>query len=111
MGYWYGWKSKPELIAELSKGAIEKKLVGSHLWVLVENEVEGSTLIGLYLLSKSGGKWGYKPLSESEHPYYYSCPLSFLAKAPELCPAWRKKVKEWHLEKEVTKALKKLATI
>ena len=29
------------------------------------------------LLQRSGGQWGYKPLDESMHPYYYSCPVSY----------------------------------
>ena len=24
----------------------------------------------------AANQWGYKPLEESMHPYYYSCPLS-----------------------------------
>jgi hypothetical protein len=44
--------------------------------------------------------WGYKDLEESMHPYYYSCPLSYL----ELVPIdqhggnsqWREGVQRYH---------------
>jgi hypothetical protein len=44
--------------------------------------------------------WGYKDMDESMHPYFYSCPLSYL----ELVPMdqyggnaeWRKLVQEYH---------------
>lgn len=34
------------------------------------------------LLRCDGGEWGYKDLDESMHPYYYSCPLSYLMLVP-----------------------------
>lgn len=46
--------------------------------------------------------WGYKPLSEGMHPYYYSCPEGYLAMvpetAPDTCAAWRALVKANHAE-------------
>jgi hypothetical protein len=44
--------------------------------------------------------WGYKDMEESMHPYYYSCPLSYL----ELVPIdqyggnaeWREGVRRYH---------------
>ena len=42
-------------------------------------------------------EWGYKSLCEVEHPGYYSCPLSYLRKAPVvLCQEWRERVREQH---------------
>jgi hypothetical protein len=106
MGWDYGWKSKAALVEYLTKNATKFKLVGSHLW-LIKN-YEGKPYIALALLSKSGGTYGYKALSEVEGPFYYSCPLSFLAEVPVARPWWREKVREWHREKEIKKALKKL---
>ncbi len=45
--------------------------------------------------------WGYKDLEESMHPYFYSCPISYL----ELVPIdqygghaeWRKLVRKYHV--------------
>ncbi|MCK5431218.1 MAG: hypothetical protein KAJ03_00670, partial [Gammaproteobacteria bacterium] len=42
------------------------------------------------------GEWGYKPLSEAEHPYYYTCPLSYLKLAPPTSPEWREMVRAHH---------------
>ena len=44
--------------------------------------------------------WGYKDLDESMHPFYYSCPLSYLALVPidqfGGNAEWRKIVVEYH---------------
>ena len=106
MGWDYGWKSKAALVEYLTKSAIKFKLVGSHLWSI--KIYEGKPYIALALLGKNKGVYGYKALSESEGPFYYSCPLSFLAEVPVARPWWREKVREWHREKEIKKALKKL---
>jgi|PlaIllAssembly_1097288.scaffolds.fasta_scaffold1134856_1 hypothetical protein len=109
MGWLYGWKSKEALVKELTEGAVKFKLVGNHLWTIRWYGCEeNKPYIVLFLLSKSGGAYGYKALSESEGPFYYSCPLSFLAEVPVARPWWREKVREWHREKEIKKALKKL---
>lgn len=119
MGWDFGWSSKKEAVAALKgrpgegfgKRLIKSKLVGNHLWFIAESF--GEPYIGLYLLSRYEGSWGYKALTEYEGPYYYSCPLSFLAEVPvpEKSPyalGWRGKVLEWHrkkLEKAAAKAL------
>lgn len=55
------------------------------------------SFIGCYLLANHHGcGWGYKDMEESMHPYHYHCPLSYLDMAPEACPDWRQKVREWH---------------
>lgn len=43
-----------------------------------------------------GGAWGYKALSEGEHPYYYSCPLNYLSMVPVCCQGWRDGVLQYH---------------
>ena len=40
--------------------------------------------------------WGYKDMSESAHPFYYSCPLGYLNMVPVVCEEWRKGVREYH---------------
>jgi hypothetical protein len=60
--------------------------------------------IGCHLLQRSvetryGRKvvsWGYKSMDESVHPYYYSCPLSYLDEVPAECGEWRDKVRLYH---------------
>jgi hypothetical protein len=47
------------------------------------------------LMEFSQGQWGNKPLEESMHPYYYTCPSRYLDMAPEQCPEWRETVR-WH---------------
>jgi hypothetical protein len=49
-----------------------------------------------FLLDNHRGNWEYKAMEEIMHPYCYSCPLSFLDLAPERCPEWRQKVREYH---------------
>lgn len=98
---WYGSydSSKADIVAECAKGALAKALKGSVLWTVAEGAKESGekvTYIGCYLISKHGNEWGYKPMDESMHPYYYSCPLKFLEMAPEACPEWRAKVREFH---------------
>lgn len=44
--------------------------------------------------------WGYKDMDESMHPYYYSCPLSYLEKVPVANEEWRKKVRERHAQRK-----------
>lgn len=58
------------------------------------------------LLSKSKGfGWGSKVMDESEHPYYYACPVGYL----DLCTApmndnsakWREKVRAFAATRKV----------
>ncbi|VFT23712.1 Uncharacterised protein [Pseudomonas aeruginosa] len=104
MGWYFSPQSRSELIAELiapqqtervSAKVIAHALRGNVLWSVVEltAKVEGVhrdlapgqslRYIRCDLLERSGNQWGYKPLEESMHPYYYSCPLSYLDLAPE----------------------------
>ena len=54
------------------------------------------TVIVCFLLEGSHHGWGYKDLSEGEHPYYYTCPLKYLELAPETCSGWRAEVRTRH---------------
>jgi len=50
--------------------------------------------------SRSNDGWGYKDMEESMHPYFYSCPLGYLAKVPIKTfggnEEWRKGVRSYH---------------
>lgn len=57
--------------------------------------------IGCDLLqSRKDEGWGYKDMDESVHPFYYSCPLGYLAKAPLEeyggNAEWRDMVRSYH---------------
>jgi hypothetical protein len=64
------------------------KSVGKGLWVLATPKNLDKPVIFFYLMEKAG-TWGYKDLSEEEHPYYYDCPIDWLDKAPVLSQPWR----------------------
>src|SRR3546814_16245151 len=63
------------------------------------------------LLECSGGQWGYKPLDESMHPYYYSCPLSYLDLAPEQSADWRAGVRAYHARRRTPTVAMASATV
>jgi hypothetical protein len=85
---------------------LKSSLRGNNLWVLCKRG-NNPPEIGLFLLSRQDGCWGYKDMGESDGPFYYDCPLSFLAEAPEPdCIAsrdhrgegksWRSFVRDFH---------------
>ncbi|MEW6542442.1 MAG: hypothetical protein AB1411_02400 [Nitrospirota bacterium] len=73
---------------------------GNVLWTVWEHRHEdGRTtrFIGCDLLQcKKDCGWGYKDMDESCHPYYFTCPLSFLDMVPPSCEPWRAKVRAYH---------------
>ncbi len=50
--------------------------------------------------AEAGYGWGYKPLTESMGPYYYTCPLSYLEMAPVTNASWREKVYAYWQERK-----------
>lgn len=53
--------------------------------------------IGCDLLRfQNGYGWGYKDMAESMHPYFYSCPLGYLALVPVASEEWREGVRAYH---------------
>ena len=125
MGWYFSPQSRSELIAELiapqeteraSVKVIAHALRGNVLWSVTEvtAKVEGVhrhlapgqslRYIRCDLLERSGGQWGYKPLDESMHPYYYSCPLSYLDLAPEQSADWRAGVRAYHARRRTPTA-------
>ena len=124
MGWYFSPQSRTELIAELiapqeaeraSVKVIAHTLRGNVLWSVVDVTAKadgvhlhlrpGQSLryIRCDLLQRSGNQWGYKPLDESMHPYYYTCPLSYLELAPEQSADWRTGVRAYHMRRRMPK--------
>lgn len=98
------YKDKNELIRELNQDSgtyckVKSALKGNHLWQIEERVETGEKIIVLYLLSKQGRYYGYKDMTESMGPYYYTCPISFLREVPVANAEWREKVVEFHRQK------------
>ncbi|WP_338807034.1 hypothetical protein V8U11_08215 [Pseudomonas chlororaphis] len=131
MGWLFSSWSRSELIADLVKPqeterasatVIAHALRGNVLWSVVEltAKVEGVhtdlapgesvRYIRCDLLQRSGGQWGYKGMDESMSPYYYSCPLSYLAMAKELAPNWRSAVHAYHAQRRTPVAITAAST-
>lgn len=93
MAYFGGYPSRAAILDEV-KGDPDVHgycTVGNILWFIY------GKLILCNIMSKTGSSnWGYRPLCESEQPMYYSCPLAYLDKTPEVSPQWRQKVREYH---------------
>jgi hypothetical protein len=79
---------------------IKKSIQGNELWAIWERR-DGIKFIVVYLLDNRNGRWGYKEIAESEDPYYYKCPLSFLKLVPVVNQVWRDGVIEYHKNKKV----------
>lgn len=107
MGWYYGSNSRRELIAELTRGenngegwsreTLRSCTRGNVLWTVEKvSRPEGTErLIGCYLLDRyKRGEWGYKPMSESMGPSYYSCPLGYFKDVPEPPNEWGRKWRE-----------------
>lgn len=80
---------------------LRKCAVGNVLWT-VREVTEGEKkerFIGCDLLLPDKSGWGYKDMSESMHPYYYTCPLAYLDEVPVACEEWRALVREHHAKK------------
>ena len=117
MGWLYYAKTKQHLINDrimpvTSEHYCSKVLLhyvdSDVLWKLVHLTVaqddlypglksgESTRIISCDLLSCYSFQWGYKALDESSHPFYYSCPLTFLEMAPVTNEQWRQGVREYH---------------
>ncbi|HBO3354307.1 TPA: hypothetical protein L4S42_002119 [Pseudomonas aeruginosa] len=120
MGWLYSSHSRSELIHHLiqpednphvSTRVIAHTLRGNVLWSVVELTAKSESVhrdlaageplryIRCDLLQRSGGQWGYKDLCESVHPFYYTCPLSYLDMAPVASPEWREHVHAYHTQR------------
>lgn len=70
---------------------------GNVLYAVHESGMPGETRkwIGVALMQRSEGSWGYKPMSEDMGPCYHNCPLSYLDLADE---PDHECAKEWRAE-------------
>lgn len=122
MGWLFYAHTRKDLIADRIKGqetehatwkTLKHCAVGNTLWYISEITVKqtGETTRHIFcdLLQKNHGKWGYKDLSESMGPYYYSCPLAYLAMVPVENATWRESVIQYHAKQQAKR--KKRASI
>jgi hypothetical protein len=108
MGWFYTYgASRQDIIRELTED--HRDTTGFHTLAKFSNgftqlyavheyrTAQGETkrFIGVYLLQRSSEGWGYKPMEEEMHPYFYGCPLKYLDMAPVACAEWREKVKAY----------------
>lgn len=126
MGWFYSHATRRDLIASLvdeaswtlPDGTIRFRkceahtCVGNVLWTVmqVEDRDHGAVtpvgrFIGCHLMRPTGKagdvfRWGSKDLDESAHPFYYSCPLSYLARVPVSSQVWRDGVERYHAERK-----------
>lgn len=118
MGWEYGWKSRKELIVYLCEKqtrcrTLARKATSERsqpvLWTVQEISPENKEspayrLIVCYLIGydRGSGLYGYRDLGETDGPFYYSCPLSFLDMAPEPegenVKEWRENVRRFHAD-------------
>ncbi len=120
--------TKQDTINECSKGwetenckveCLAKSVRGNELWVVFQSTVKKTGKIDkgivLFLLSRQGGTWGYKDITEGMGPYYFKCPITFLkmtADYPELQnKTWREGVKEYHAKERAKRQAKKRLSI
>lgn len=92
------WDYKKEGVKGI---CLAHKVLGNVVWSVWELEYRDSRterFIGCDLLRVDKGYgWGYKDMSESSHPHYYSCPLSYLDMVPTVkSEEWRRRVREYH---------------
>ncbi len=131
MGWTFSHWTRSALIGELTRPdqseaarheTIAHTLRGNVLWSVVRITAkkpgvlkldigQSTTFITCHLLEGSGSRWGYKPMDEAMHPYYYSCPLSYLDMAPEQSREWREGVRAYHARRRTptTPAMSALA--
>jgi hypothetical protein len=123
MGYYYpqvgGRRALIEYLCETEHYRTKARFCsGNVLWIwhTPKDETVGrqEDWIGCYLLHRSdtgywgGVEWGYKPMDESVHPFYYSCPKSWFDSVPVACQEWREGVKaHWERRAERRRAKRK----
>jgi hypothetical protein len=75
-----------------------------------DQQIEVHRWIGCdLLLYQNTYGWGYKDMAEEMHPFYYSCPLGYLAMVPVACAEWREGVKAYHVKMKVKREARKAA--
>lgn len=116
MGWFYPSfvESRSDLLRELSGDLLglrcsRRYVCGNVLWILWAPAPDwaGDNWIGCYLMQKVSGQWGYKAMAEAEHPFYYSCPMSFLDAAPVADAEWREGVRQYWEARKAKQAAKR----
>jgi hypothetical protein len=88
---------------------LKKCFRGNTMYALHESGPEGNTRkwIAVYLLQRSGGDWGYKPIEENMGPVQMDCPVSYLDEADEpmnqYAREWREAVRKLAAERAAKK--------
>ena len=76
----------------ITRRCIKHCVRGNVLWTVWEHS-DGEREIGCDLMRKDKGfGWGSKAMCERNHPFDYSCPVSYLDMVPVACQEWRDKV-------------------
>lgn len=110
MGWYYTHgASRKSLIESLTKGwnkddgsyakVLKHCARGNVLWTVWEvkrPQGEPQRHIGCDLMQRADCGWGHKPMDEGMHPFYYTCPLSYLDMAPVASEEWRGLVRLYH---------------
>lgn len=127
MGYYSGYSTKREMMTELlrewSSSNVESKCLAycwrgnafsGVLWSAWRQTFADGRIQDFIKCDKcdcTGNRvWGYKPMDESMHPYFYSCPLSYLELTQQYAPTddnsktWRAMVREYHANKGLKRA-------
>ena len=90
----------PEQNEVRHRETLHHSLVDDVLWSVVEitdkRNNQRERHIECHLLEANGRSYGYKGMCEAVHPFYYTCPLAYLAMAPVANADWRAKVKHYH---------------
>lgn len=111
-----GWSflkgtSKEDIINYLSENQSDRTVIahalrGNVLWTVNESTATKERWIVCNLLESSRDYgWGYKDMEEAVHPYYYTCPVTWLDMVEETNPKWRAIVREEAAKVAKTKAL------
>ena len=98
-----GWKHATGETVML-KGSMAGSVFYAAMQTTTQNGVDVWALV--VLTGVNGGEFRYKEMTEDEHPYYFSCPISILnALTPttnENANAWRQKCMEEYSKKKTT---------
>lgn len=110
------WKTKSAVVAEIKSDLSSQydllgfKSTKTGVWAVVSPRVAtgemASPFILVFLIEKQNGRFYSKDMTESCYPYYYDCPLSFLALATPTSAAWREKVAEYWNDKKIARESK-----
>lgn len=121
MGWTVGPQTREELITELlgprHHETVAHTVIGNHLWCVKRYLRDGQErkYIALFILEAFGAfEYGYKDMDETQHPYYYDCPLEFLElvepfEARGSAADWRECVRAWHAGGSVAQLRLRLA--